>query len=283
MSLWILFASISAFSESLKALLHRKIMLSEDPVVYALVENILAALIFLIFISSFSLPKENSAWLLITLSSALWLSISILSQYSYKYTKVTIQEPLKQTRLLWVLLLSIIFLHELLTRQKILGTLLICCGLAYLSYDKKKKFGSLKEKGVLFTLATAFLFALVTIVDKAALKYFNPETYGFLVYLFPGLALILINSRKSQLKKLSSLWKNKFWFVGLVALSSFSYYYFKLKALQLADTSLVFPLIRSASILTILGGIIFLKEKEQLSKKLLSSAIVFVGVLCLVL
>ncbi|NCC71705.1 hypothetical protein EOM09_09105 [bacterium] len=178
--IWLIFALISAFCESIKSLLHRKIMISEDPYAYAMFENIFAALIFLIFIKQFLFPNQLEAWLIVVFASIIWLIISILSQYSYKYTKVSVQEPLKQTRLLWVLLIGVIFLHELITINKIIGTIFIFIGLIIITFQKKLKFGSFKDKGVQITLIYSFLFALVTIVDKYALNYFNAETYGFL-------------------------------------------------------------------------------------------------------
>lgn len=277
---WIIFAILSMFSETIKSLIHRKVMISEDPYAYALFENIFAALIFLFLIKNFQLPTELIGWFILSISASLWLAISIISQFSYKYTKVSIQEPLKQTRILWVFLFGTIFLHEIFTLQKALGTLLIIIGLTYLSYSKKKKLGSFMDKGVQYTLLTAFLFAMVTIVDKKALQYFNPETYGFLVYFLPGLALLYIN-RKTDKKKIYSL-ITKFWFaIIIVALSSFGFYYFKLKALVLADATLVFPIIRSSTILVVLGGIILFKEKDQILKKVLTSIIVFIGVILL--
>ncbi|MCA9495657.1 MAG: EamA family transporter [Nanoarchaeota archaeon] len=277
---WLIFSIISAFCESIKSILHRKVMITQDPYAYALFENIFAAIIFLFFINRSFFPNEFIAWFIVLISSLLWLSLSIIAQFSYKYTKVSIQEPLKQTRIIWVFLFGIIFLSEVASLNKFLGTLLIIIGLVYLSYEKKNKFGSLNNKGVLFTLLTAFLFAIVTIVDKYALNYFNAETYGFLVYLFPGIALIIINKSKKN-SNILSLIKNFWLIILIVALSSFGFYYFKLKALELADASLVFPIIRSATILTVLGGIIFLNEKENIVKKIISSLIVFVGILLL--
>jgi len=278
--IWLIFALISAVCESTKSLLHRKVMITEDPYAYAMFENIFAALIFLIFISQFIFPNEIQAWLIVSFASILWLLISVLSQYSYKYTKVSIQEPLKQTRLLWVLLIGIIFLHELITLNKIIGTLFIFVGLIIISYQKKSNFGSFKDKGVQITLIYSFLFALVTIIDKYALNYFNAETYGFLVYLLPGIILLIMN-RKSKHEEILNLIK-KFWLaILIVAITSFGYYYFKLKALELADATLVFPIIRGATILTVLGGIILFNEKENLFKKLISIFIIFIGIVFL--
>lgn len=276
--IWLIFALISAFCESTKTLIHRKIMITEDPYAYAMFENIFAALFFLVFIKEFIFPNELNKWLIIIVASTLWLMISVLSQYSYKYTKVSIQEPLKQTRLIWVLLIGIIFLHELITIKKIIGTILIFVGLIIITYQKKSVFGSFRDKGVLITLIYSFLFALVTIVDKYALNYFNPETYGFLVYLIPGLILLIVNknSRQDEILKLIK----KYWFaIIIVAISSFGYYYFKLKALEIADATLVFPIIRGATILTVLGGIILFNEKENLLKKIISITIIFTGII----
>lgn len=278
--IWLIYALISAICESAKSLLHRKVMITEDPYAYAMFENIFAALIFLIFIKEFIFPSEIKAWLVVIVASLLWLCISILSQYSYKYTKVSIQEPLKQTRLFWVLIIGIIFLHELITLNKVIGTLLIFAGLIIITYEKKNNFGSFKDKGVQITLLYSFLFALVTIVDKYALNYFNAETYGFLVYLIPGVILLAMN-RKSKHDEILNLLKT-FWFaIIIVASASFGYYYFKLKALELADATLVFPIIRGASILTVLGGIVLFKERENLAKKLISILIIFIGIIFL--
>ena len=278
--IWLIYALIASMSNAIRSILHRFIMLTEDPYSYALLENLLIALVFVpVLINEFVLPLSLTAWMLVLLSSIFWVFIAVIGFYAYKYTQVSLKSPLSESRVLWVLLFAVIFLKEKLILDKVLGIILIFISLIILTYKKQKKFGDLTDKGVQLTLLTALLTAGVAIIDKSALQYFTPGTFGFLVYFIPG--LILLGFGKGHFKDVKKILKTKHYYLGVVVVLGFLFYYFNLKAYQIADVTQVFPVIRLSTAFTVIFGIIFLKEKENVFKKLIATVIIFLGILLL--
>ena len=278
--IWLIYALIASMSNAIRSILHRFIMLTEDPYSYALLENLLIALVFVpVLINEFVLPLSLTAWMLVLLSSIFWVFIAVIGFYAYKYTQVSLKSPLSESRVLWVLLFALIFLKEKLILDKVLGIILIFISLIILTYKKQKKFGDLTDKGVQLTLLTALLTAGVAIIDKSALQYFTPGTFGFLVYFIPG--LILLGFGKGHFKDVKKILKTKHYYLGVVVVLGFLFYYFNLKAYQIADVTQVFPVIRLSTAFTVIFGIIFLKEKENVFKKLIATIIIFLGILLL--
>jgi len=278
--IWLIYALIATLSASIRSIFHRFIMLTEDPYSYALLENILTAFIFIpVLINEFVFPLNITAWILVLTSSILWVFIAIVGFYAYKYTQVSLKSPLSESRVLWVLLFAIIFLKEKLIFDKIFGIILIFISLVILTYKKRKRFGDLSDKGVQLTLLTALLTAGVAIIDKSALQYFTAGTFGFLVYFIPG--LILMGFGKKHFKDVKKILKTKHYYLGLVVILGFFFYYFKLKAYEIADVTQVFPIIRLSTAFTVIFGIIFLREKENIWKKIIATVIILFGVLLL--
>jgi len=276
--IWLIFALVSALASSIQSLIHRFIMLTEEPYSYALVENLLTALIFVpVLILEFSFPNSYFAWFLVLVSSLLWVFIAVISMKAYKYTKVSLKAPLSQSRVIFALLFAILFLSEAIVLEKIIGIALIFAALTLLTYKKERKFGQLKDIGVQFTILSAFLSALVAIIDKKSMAYFTPGTFGFLVYFIP--ALILIAFGKKYYKGVKQIVETKYKFLAALVILGFFFYYFKLRAYQLADVGQVFPIVRLSTLFTVVGGVVFLKERDQIVKKIVLTLIILVGII----
>jgi drug/metabolite transporter (DMT)-like permease len=254
-------------------------MKTESPYSYALVENVLTAIAFLpLLYLEFVFPVDYFAWVLVGVSSILWVLVTITNYHAYKHTPVTLKDPISQSSVLFVFALSILFLSESITLLKISGIILVFSGLVLITFKNQNLFGGFFDKGVQLTLLTAFLSSVVVIVDKVAMKYFTPGTYGFLVYLIPSLILIaFLKNRKDETK---NLLKNRWPYVALIVVLGVSVYYFSLKAYSLADASIVFPIIRLSTIFGVFGGLaIFEEERKNIFRKIIAIAIIIAGVL----
>lgn len=273
--LWLIYALAAAILNGIKIAIHRHVMKTESPYAYALFENIIAAIIFLpIFLIYFKAPSTFFPWALVLLSSIAWASIMPLVYYSHKYTEASLRAPINQIGVLFVFLLSMILLSEVLTIEKTIGTLLMLIGLIILSYHKEKIMGNLADKGVQLTLLSTFLVSLALIIDKKAIAYFPAEMYVFLVYFFPALFLTLfIKKRINQTKKLL---KNKWPYAITVGILS-TYYLFALKSYKLADISLVYPILRLSTLITMLIGFGFYKERKEILKRIIGAIIMIMG------
>ena len=270
----IIFAILAAISDGTKDFFNRVVMIKEDPYVYGFIQNVIATLLFIPLFLSVKFPTNNIVYLFILLSALAWVGIAIIGNYSYKYTEVSLRAPISQIRIIILLILSMLFLSEKLTLNKGIGTLLIFIGLFVLRF-KGGKF-DIKNKGIQLTMLTACLVALAAIFNKIALHYTVPEFQGFLIYLIP--TVILFFFLKGKKKKFRSLFKNQWKIVLFGSFLGAAFTYLSLKAYALADVSTIFPIIKTSALITVLLGIIFLKEK-QILRKIIATTIVLIGII----
>jgi len=273
---WLLFAIISLVSSGFAGIVHRYVLKEYDWLSYAFITGILTSLLFLPpALSNFIIPADNFSYIFLLDGILLWTLISAVTTKSFQYIEVSERAPLKQSQIIFLLILSYTLLRESLTFNKIFGSLLIFLGVVLISYKEGQTFGKLGETGTQLTLLTAALTATVSIVDKIALKYWNTGVYSFFTYLFPSLILgTLVIKRGNQIKKLL-----KFRLLPVIAsvVLQATYYYPRLLAFSLTDVSNVFPILRLSVLVGVIGGIIFLKEKENISQKVLSAIIMIAG------
>ncbi|MBU2637605.1 MAG: EamA family transporter [Nanoarchaeota archaeon] len=278
--LGLLFAVLSAFSKGFEKILHRYVLVKEDSLSYAFIWHLLASLFFLpFFIIEFNIPKESFAWGLVLISAVLWAIVAYTGFRAYSHLQVSLKEPIGKSKMLFVLLLSVIFLKEAITTEKVLGTILIFAGIVTLTYKKGKRFGDFGNRGVQLTLLSAFLMSVVLLVDKYATNFFNPGMYSFMVYFLPSVVLFpFVVKRKTEIR---SIVRNKLGATIATVFLGAAYYYLLLRAFKLAEASAVVPIVELGTLIAVFGGIKFLKEREQIPKKIIAAVIVVIGAVLL--
>jgi len=271
-----IFVTLAILAGAMARLLQRYVLKETDPYAYSFLTQIISAVFFLPFaLANFTLPTDPKAWVVLAGASILWTLVSLTASISYKGTEVSLRDPIAQSKLLWVLPLSILFLKEQITVYRALGTLIIFLGVSLLIWHPERKLGRLADKGVRWTLMAALLAAVVTIVDKAALRWFVPEVYGFMVYFFPMMILVLFLQRRKH--HVNHLFKNRAKSALLAIMCSVLTYYFTLKAFAVADVTLAYPLLQLTTVITVFGGIIMLKEREHIWQKMIAAVLVVIG------
>lgn len=182
------------------------------------------------------------------------------------------------TSKLWVTVGAAIFLHEAVTIQKMIGTIIILLGIAVIMYrDKKLKI----NYGILIVLVSAIFFALTDINGFYILQSMDASNYQVYFYLIPVFALLLV--QPASIKKIS------YYFKPIRAL--------KVTALSIFDTlgmltlffayqaggkaSVISPLSATKVIVTVILAIIILKERDSIAQVLTGSVISVVGIFLL--
>lgn len=279
--LGVIFAVLSSLTQGFKKLLHRSVLEHEDSVAYAFIYQTLSALLLVPFLFfDFGIPNVFS-WhiLLVLLSAILWTLIAYFGFKSYSKLDVTIKTIFGESKVLFAFILSIIILRETVTLTKFLGVFIVFIGILIISHKKGEKWGHLKNKAVIYSLIASFLTAVVVIVDKYAQSYYSATTYSFLVYFIP--AILFFPFAISKKKELNSILKNGFWQILAAAVLSTVSYYLMLKAFSLADAGVVYTITRASILVTIVGGIIFLKEKTDITKRIFVGILILIGVILL--
>ncbi len=273
---WLWLTIISLFSAGLTGVIERYILKKYDWLAYAFLMQILTAFCFLpLSLPKFETPKESLGFFLLFLGIILWTAIAAVSAKSFQHIEASERISLKQIQIIFLLIFSYLFLKEPLTFEKILGSLFVFFGAFLLSYRKGQKLGKLTEIGYQLTILSSFLVALVSIVDKVALRYWSSTFYSFSVYFFP--ALILGGFIVKRTNKLKELIKSRWKALIIVVILQVIYYYSRLEAFKLAQVSIVFPILKLSILVGVFGGIIFLKEKERILQKIISALFMIIG------
>ena len=276
MSLWLTYLLISTIAGGVLALIHRFVIKKFDYASYGfLTQGIAAILLFPIFLFSFKIPTQTSAWYILPLSMFLWGITTVVTFKSYKHIDVSIRATFSNSKFFYVAILSFFVLSEAFPPSKILGTILIFAGI--LAINLRKRIFSFRDIGVILTLISSFISAIAVIVDKFALSLFPPMMYIIFTYLGPTISLGMVTS--TRIEKLKTIIRKRFGWILLSASIDVVYYLSLLNALSIQEASVVFPISQLASLIAVFGGIVILKERQNISEKLLGAAIAIVGAL----
>jgi drug/metabolite transporter (DMT)-like permease len=254
----------------------RYILRETEPYAFSLLTQIIDMIIWLPFaLAAFSWPADKTAWIVLIAGGILWGAVSLCSNIALKGTELSLKEPLTQSKVLWGMLIAVFFLHEQPSVYRIIGTIIIFIGVSTLLWHPERKFGSLRDSGVKWTLGTAVIAAITSAIDKYALTFFDPAVYGFFVYLIPGVVLSFFLRGRTQ--HIGHLLKKHGKIAIAAILMSTIGYYFTLRAYNAIDFTIAYPLLQLSTLLTVVGGIVLLKEHKHLWQRITATAIIVAG------
>lgn len=279
---WEIFALVAAFSIGVERLIHRHVMKKEGHIAYSWLSALLGGIFYLplLMIVGFTIPASPHGWALAVFAGFLWAVIALIGFKSYRYTQVSLRDPIARTDILFLLLFSALILREPMNAIKLAGVLVIFLGLVILTWHKGEMLGKLSHKGVRLTLLAAVLSGFVAVVDKVTVSYFLPALYGFLMFVIPAVYLTPLALRNK--KEIKSLVSRKLFWVIIVSILSVVSYYFQLSAYLLTDVSNVFPVLQLSTLVTVIGGAVFHKEKE-FGLRLAGAVLMILGTLIIVI
>lgn len=167
---------------------------------------------------------------------------------------------------------SIVLLGELLTFHKMFGALLIVGGTLLLVY-RNPKFEFTPAFG--FAIFCVVIMGIAQVVDKLASAPMSATLYSFILWTAPICIIAFPGFTK---REFFSELKIGSWKVPLAAFLNVSGYILLIRAYALADASRVIPIMSINGILAVLGGIVLLRERDHLWRKLAAGLIAFTGV-----
>ena len=273
---WLFYTLSSIFFFTLLSVFQRKLAInSQNQRAMAVIYNLAAIGISLglFFVGGsykkFSLPQEITAWIALLIAA---FSFGMVERGRFVVAKlldVSVLSTIINFSVLIAFVGSVLLYKEQLTIQKILGGLLIVTALFLVSTGKRRV--ELSFKGILLAVFISIMLGIAVMLDKMGTRYFNANTYNIFAWcapllfiVFPGIDIKII---KKELRIAS--WK----VFG---------YLFQLKALELSEATKIIPIIQTSTLFTVLAGILFLKERENVPRKLIAGVIAVVGVFLLV-
>lgn len=276
--MWFYLALISGLASAIDKVLNRRALKNRSNVLaYSVVYLSLTAIFSIPFALPIDFEVTNGLMLLILVQSVLWAISSVLSFSAHTSTDVSLSSIISRARIIWIMPLGFLFLGESLSLYSVLGVILIFLGLSMLFYKGKLH----KHHGVHLVLLSSVFAALGTITNTMLVRdYLHPAQVTFTTMLGQALILfIILVGRRKPLEKIKDVLKHS-WALTLAAtmLEAFAYITVN-QAYIVGVASSVSAVYMAVSVVIVWFGIVFLKERDSLFSKIVSSAVVTIGVI----
>lgn len=280
---WQLLVALSVLLYSINGLLHRTILKDENSDAYAQAIAFtglvgLFSLIILLFRSGIqSFPSWNQLPLFLLI--AFLVAIAMISVFrGLKTIGASEYAILLTSSRIWLILGAILFLKESFTFTKLLGAAAILSGVVLAEW-KGENF--VINRGAIFILLAAFLFAVGEILSFYIIRNFDVLSFMVYVSLLVTISLIILKPKK--IKKFSFYFKPKH--ALNIITTSFNdslANIFGLTAYQIGRNALqIGPLAATQTLVTVLLAMVILKERDFVIQKIVGSLAAVIGTMLL--
>jgi drug/metabolite transporter (DMT)-like permease len=233
---------------------------------------------FLLFFTGF---PPRSMWLFAAISMALEAVYFILLSNAYSDHEFSLIYPIARgTAPAFLMLWSVLFLHEKLTIGGVLGIGMIVCGMVIIGATSliQNRGSKLHLKGVFVALAVALIISLYTLIDGTAVKNGPPLPYALTMFIFVPVLTTTYNLRRYGWKQFAAAWQGPRIPLILAAVLGVVAYLLALIAYTFAPLSYSGAIREVSVVIGAFLGWQFLEEKMGRTR-LLGSIVIFAGIL----
>ncbi len=276
---WQLLIFISIIASSFAAIFRRVLMKDDksDPYAYSIVFQAVVGGLILIYtlFAGFKSADLSAYFHNLVIMCVLYALANIAIFNAFKVEDAGTVRVIYGSRAVWVLIGSAIFLCEGITANNLLGTFFILAATVVL-YVKKES--SAKKKGILLAFLSGLFYGLAFVNDAFLAQGWDIPSLMAVEFLSVSAFMAIIRPKK-LLKTQTVLRKKTIVnmlvggaFYAILSVTTFLAYQ------KGGDASVIGPLGQTSTILTVLLGAMFLKEKGDMGRKLLAAVLTIVGV-----
>jgi drug/metabolite transporter (DMT)-like permease len=237
---------------------------------------------FLLLFTGFPPP---SMWLFALVSMFLEAIYFILLSNAYSDHDFSLVYPIARgTAPAFLMLWSILFLHETLTPGGMLGVGLIVCGMVIIGATSliQNRGSRLHLKGVLVALTVALIISLYTLIDGTAVKNGPPLPYALTMFMFVPFITTTYNVRRFGWKQFLGAWNGPRIPLILTAVLGVVAYLLALIAYSFAPLSYSGAIREVSVVIGAFLGWQFLDEQMG-GTRVAGAAVIFAGILVIAL
>jgi len=279
--MWHWFAIGTVLGVSVSNLYLRRVMKEEenDPILFSIAFQFILTFIVLIFAlySGFSFPPPLSLVPRFIFGATLYAFGTLCAFYASKQIGAGEFTILSSSGSLITILLGVFLLGNSFGLNKALGGTLILASVIVLYAKEKMKI----SRGMWLALGVAVFYGVAVVNDVVILRTYNVMSFVPLMCFLPGFIILLMFPKR--ILKVKKLLKPK----PLQHIVLYSLFYavgtiFFYSALSGGATiSQLSPISRASIIVTVILSAIFLGEKKELVRKIVSAILVSIGVILL--
>lgn len=274
---WVLYASLAGIFSNAFSYFSRLFLKDEgDSTSWAWFFETGRLLLFsLALFFDFYFQPSLKTWVLLVLIGL----TEFISVYFYMkmhaYSQLSISSILSRSRMVWIPVIAFLLFGEVLNTAQYLGILVLFIGLS-LAISPKKWF---VDRGAVYANIAAVIIALNVVLIKEAAPYASAPVL-MVAASFPSIFLFPL-LMKNPLRRLPGFSRDKFGLKAFSVLIQFLSAYFLVIALQKGEVSIVNSIYQGMMVFAVLAGIIFLKERTDIFRKLSGSIVALLGILLL--
>lgn len=223
----------------------------------------------------------RSMWLFALISMALEAVYFVLLSNAYSDHDFSLVYPIARgTAPAFLMLWSVLFLHEKLTAGGILGVGMIVSGMVIIGATSliQNRGSRLHLRGVAVALAVALIISLYTLIDGTAVKNGPPLPYALTMFMFVPVLTTAYNVRRFGWKPFLAAWKGPRIPLILAAVLGVVAYLLALIAYSFAPLSYSGAIREVSVVIGAFLGWQFLEESMG-GTRVLGSAVIFAGIL----
>lgn len=231
--------------------------------------------IFLIPLFEIKFPTDYKIYIFLFIAIIFYTLNNRLSTTARSGMSASNYTILKQLSTVFMILSGIMFLKEPFILNKFIGAILIIFSNILVFYKKNNfKFNKYLILGVLANIS----LAIALFLDINYSNEFNLAFYVLLTFLIPSILIFIFE--RIKIKDIILEYKNSNTkIIFLAAISWVLMMISKLKSYQIGDIIVVAPLCSLTVILNVIFEYFFLKEKDNLLKKLLAGILIIIGII----
>lgn len=241
--------------------------------------------ILALFLLFFTGLPPRSMWLFAAISMVLEAVYFVLLSNAYSDHEFSLVYPIARgTAPAFLMLWSVLFLHEKVSLGGILGVGMIVCGMIIIGATSliQNRGSRLHVKGVLVALSVALIISLYTLIDGTAVKHGPPLPYALTMFMFVPVLTTTYNLRRYGWKQFAAAWNGPRLPLILTAILGVAAYLLALIAYSFAPLSYSGAIREVSVVIGAFLGWQFLEEKMG-GTRVLGSVVIFAGILTIAL
>jgi drug/metabolite transporter (DMT)-like permease len=238
--------------------------------------QILGGLSALIFFPFFEVkfPHDPVIYVTLAIACVFYAINDRLNTTARKHIEVSTFSILAELSSVFLIVIGLTVFREPFLVGKIIGAIIVMTANVLLVY-KKGRFNL--NKYTIFAILAQFAYSTAISIDIGISKNFNLPIYIMLTLAIPALLIFLFE--KHSVKEITNEWNNgnKVYFV-ITGLSWNLAILFMLRAYQLGPITTITPVAASAVLFNVLVAALFLKEREEITKKVILAILTVIGI-----
>lgn len=223
----------------------------------------------------FRFPTDISVYIMLGISILFYAIKDRLDTKVMSGIEASTFNILQQLSTAFMIFAGLIFFKEEFVLIKFIGAMLIIFSNVFIFYKKGEiSFNKYVLLGVLANLA----FTVALFLDVNISESFNLPFYAALTLIIPALLIMFFERTKPSEIKNEWMKGNKkaiaitasTWAIAIIA---------QLRAYQLGNVTIIAPLCALTVILSVIVGYLFLKEKDNLIKKIIAAILIIISII----